>query len=199
MLSLIMIKLLLPQAQIFGCLLTEAWWRSLPMGLAPETHRDRRCRCGEWAGWAAVPGWAGSGSLLSAPQCTHSITQCSILTQGHHASKLLIVGAFNSRLWWRVLTYVISVPMALLLYVCNSVSLVFNHLQSGALCQLLEMARGQQKIQSQQKAAEKAAKLKKAVRQKGPKMDWTVLRLSCTSHIDILLTLCSNYIYSQHR
>ena len=33
------------------------------------------------------------------------------------------------------------------------------------------MARGQQKIQSQQKAAEKAAKLKKAVRQKGPKMD----------------------------
>ena len=39
-----------------------------------------------------------------------------------------------------------------------------NHLQIAE--ERCEMARGQQKIQSQQKAAEKAAKLKKAVRKR---------------------------------
>ena len=52
--------------------------------------------------------------------------------------------------------------MALLLYVCNSVSLVW--ITYRVQLPVEKMARGQQKIQSQQKAAEKAAKLKKAVR-----------------------------------
>ena len=67
--------------------------------------------------------------------------------------------------------YVISVPAALLLYVCNFVfwvSITFrvgqNSLWPKKRGLRLNMARGQQKIQSQQKAAEKAAKLKKAVR-----------------------------------
>ena len=66
----------------------------------------------------------------------------------------------------------ISVPAALLLYVCNFVSWVSitfrvgqNSLWPKKRGLRLNMARGQQKIQSQQKAAEKAAKLKKAVRQ----------------------------------
>ena len=104
-----------------------AWWPSRQMGQAPETLQGLQCQCGGWVAWVVVLAWVGWVNLLRAPpSCTRLTIPCSILTQARRASKLFIVGAFNSQLWWCVNTYdVISVPMALLLYVCNSVSLVW--------------------------------------------------------------------------
>ena len=115
-----------PQAQIFGCLLMGEWWLFLLTGQVPGTLQGLQCQCGGWVGWVVVAAWVEWVSLSrEPPSCTRSTIPCSILTRARRASKLFIVGAFNSQLWWCVNTYVISVPMALLLYVCNSVSLVW--------------------------------------------------------------------------
>ena len=96
------------------------------MGPVPGTLQGLQCQCGGWVGWVVVAAWVEWVSLSrEPPSCTRSTIPCSILTRARRASKLFIVGAFNSQLWWCVNTYVISVPMALLLYVCNSVSLVW--------------------------------------------------------------------------
>ena len=78
--------------------------------------------------------------------------------------------------------------MALLLYVCNSVSLVW--ITYRVQLPVEKMARGQQKIQSQQKAAEKAAKLKKAVRR------WMIMCwVSC---LNLSGSFCEAYLSKEY-
>ena len=150
----------------------EVWWPSLPTGRVRGMLQGPQCQCGAWVAWVVAPAWVGWVSLLRAPlSCTRSTIPCSILTPARRASKLFcsLSGHLTHNcdgVWilmmWFLYQWHYFCTFATLSPWYESLTEWFSLLRGERL--RLKMARGQQKIQSQQKAAEKAAKLKKAVR-----------------------------------